>query len=277
VALGDHDTSEADLELVDLSTGDVVRHKLPAARSVLPVAWAADGSQIAYLSGDQPTRPYSPRWSRIGDLFTLDLESGDAEPVPGGDGAGTAAFSPDGRQIAVQHFGRAEGIAIVDLSSSTVRAVSYGGTLVGPDAWSPDGRLLAAVGGKSSIEFLDVARSRPSTRFHLDVDQTMVGWVGEREVVLLDTSEDDTTRLVAHPLEGGGNRELTSVEGTSNYGVARLQLASALLADIEIRDAGEPDRGPLPTPWRVAAAVLAGFIVTILTARLMRRHRIALH
>jgi hypothetical protein len=228
------------------------------------------------VSADQPTNPYGPRWSRIGDLFTLDLESGDAEPVPGGDGAGTAAFSPDGRQIAVQSFGRVEGIAIVDLSSSTVRAVSYRGALAGPDAWSPDGQLLA-VAGKSSIAFLDVAGSRPSTRFHLDVEQTMVGWAGEREVVLLDTSDDDTTRLVAHPLAGGGSRELTRVEGTSSYGVARLQLASALLADIEIRDTGEPDRGPLPTPWRIAAAVLAGLVVTILSARITRRHRNPAH
>jgi hypothetical protein len=194
--------------------------------------------------------------------------------VPGGDRAGTAAFSPDGRQIAVQSFGRVEGIAIVDLSSSSVRAVSYGGKLAGPDAWSPDGRLLA-LGGKSSIEFLDVARARPSTRFHLDVDQTMVGWVGEREVVLLDTSNDDTTRLVAHPLEGGGSsRELTRVEGTSNYGVARLQLASALLADIEIRATGEPDRGPVPAAFRIAAAVPAGLAVTSLTARPTRRNLI---
>ena len=270
VALGDHNTSEANLELVDLSTGDVIRHELPEARSVLPVAWSADGSQVAYVSGDQPTNPYSPR-PRIGDLFMLDLESGDAGPVPGGDGARTAAFSPEGRQIAVQRSGRAEGIAIVDLPSSTVRALSHGGTLAGPDAWSPDGRLLA-VARKSSIGFLDVAESRPSTPFHLAVDQSVVGWVGEREVVLLDTSDDNMTRLVAHPLEGGESRELTRVEGTSNYGVTRFQLASALLANIEVRVTGEPDRGPLPAPFRIAAAVLVGLAVTILAARMTRRH-----
>lgn len=270
VALGDHNTSEANLELVDLSSGDVVRHELPEARSVLPVAWSADGSQVAYLTGDQPTNPYSPR-PRLGDLFVLDLESGDAEPVPGGAGARTAAFSPDGRQVAVQRYGRAEGIAIVDLPSSNVRALSHGGTLAGPDAWSPDGRLLA-VARKSSIGFLDVAGPRPSTRFHLAVDHSMVGWVGEREVVLLDTSDDDMTRLVAHPLEGGESRELTRLEGTSHYGVTRFQLASALLEDIENRVTGEPDRGPLPAPFRFAAAVLVGLAVTIFTARMTRKH-----
>jgi WD40 repeat protein len=274
VVLGDHNTSEATLELVDLSTGEVVRHELPEARSVLPVAWSADGSRIAYVSGDQPTNPYGPRWSRIGDLFMLDLESGEAEPVPGGDGAWTAAFSPDGRQIAVAPSGRVEGIAIVDLPSSTVRSLSHGGALAGPDAWSPDGRLLA-VAQKSSIGFLDVAGSRPSTRFHLDVDQALVGWVGEREVVLLDSSDDNVTRLVAHPLEGGESREVTRVEGTSSYGVSRFQLASALLADIENRVAGEPNRGPMPAPFRIAAAVLVGVAVTILTARITRNVHVA--
>ena len=270
VALGDHDTSEALLEVVDLGTGDVVGHEVPAARSVLPVAWSADGSQIAYVSADQPTNPFSPD-SPIGDLFVLDLESGAAEPVPGGDVATAAAFSPDGRQIAVQRAGSVEGIAIVDLTSSTVRALSHEGTLAGSNAWSPDGRLLAVVRG-SSIGFLEVARSRPSTPYRLDVDRSMVGWVGEREVVLLDMSDDNVTRLVAHGLEDGESRELTRVEDTASYGVYRFQLASALLEDLDMRMAGEPDRGPLPTPFRVAVAVLVGLAVTIVAVWLQRRH-----
>jgi Tol biopolymer transport system component len=76
----------------------VVQRELPEAHSVLPIAWSADGSQVAYLSREQPTNPYSAG-PGAGDLFVLDLESGDAEPVPGGGGASTAAFSPDGRQV----------------------------------------------------------------------------------------------------------------------------------------------------------------------------------
>ena len=270
VALGDHDMPEASLDLVDLSTGDVIEHELPESRSVLPVTWSADGSQIAYVSGDQPTNPYSPA-SPIGDLFVLDLESGDAEPVPGGEGTGRAAFSPDGTQLAVQQSEGSEDLAIVDLASSTVRALPHAGTLAGPNAWSPDGRLLA-VARESSIGFLDVAGSRPSTPYDLALNQAVAGWVGEREVVLLDTHDDNVTRLVARPLEGGESRELTRIEGTSSYGVLYIQLASALLPDLETREAGEPDRGPLPTPFRIAAAVLVGLAVTILAARITRRH-----
>ena len=273
VALGDHDTSEANLELVDLGTGEVVRHELPKARSVLPVAWSPDATQVAYVSGDQSTNPHSGR-PLVGDLILLNLESGKTEPVPGGHRATTAAFSPDGRQIAVQRSGRAEDTVIVDLPSSTVRALLHAGALAGSDAWSPDGRLLA-LAGESSIAFLDVAASRASAPFHLAVDQSVVGWVGDREVVLLDTSGDDTTRLVRHPLTGGQSREFMRVEGTSNYGITRLQLASALLSDIEVRASGEPDRGPLPAPIRLATAVLIGLVSSLVASRLTREHQIA--
>lgn len=273
VALGDHDTSEATLELIDLSTGDVLRHELPQARSVLPMTWSADGSRLAFVSGDEPTNPYSPR-PHLGDLFVLDLASGDVEPVPGGGAARTAAFSPDGLQIAVQRSGDVESLAVVDLASATVRTLRQAGTLAGPDAWSPDGRLLA-VTRESSIGFVDVAGARTSTPFRLTVDQprhSMVGWTGDREVVLLDTTDDDVTRLVAHRLAGGESREVTQVEGTSHYGVTRFQLASGLLADLEVRAAGELDRGPLPAPFRVAVAVLVSLAVAVSVARVTRRH-----
>ena len=72
-------------------------------------------------------------------------------------------------------------------------------------------------------------------------------------------------------LDGGEVRELTRVEGTSSYGVQTFQLASALLADLEVRPAGDPDRGPMPTLWRITLALLLGLVVAALAARLPRR------
>jgi hypothetical protein len=59
----------------------------------------------------------------------------------------------------------------------------------------------------------------------------VLGWTGDREIVLPVVSED-TTILVAQPVSGEESREVTRVEGTSSYGVGRLQLASALLPDL---------------------------------------------
>src|SRR4051812_21647778 len=83
VALGDHDTGSPDLAVVDLGSGDVASHQLPDARSVIPVAWAPDGARVAYLSDAAATHPYSGG-PIVGDLLVLDLASGEASPVPGG-------------------------------------------------------------------------------------------------------------------------------------------------------------------------------------------------
>lgn len=292
VAVGDHDIFEPHLELVELSSGEVTRHPLPPARSVRPVAWSSDSGLLAYLSHDEPTSPYSGR-APVGDLLLLRPGSGEVIAVPVGDRISMAAFSPDGSRLAVQRQGRDRGIAIVDLATSTVRVLPQedppnsqqrrnggiparpqGDQLAGPDAWSPDGRLLA-IRQNGELAFHDLVAPRQSTprplAVHWPYGQALVGWTGEREVVLLDTHDDDTTRLLAHPLGGGKGRELTRVEGTSSYGVQTFQLASALLDDLEVRPAGDPDRGPMPTLLRITVAVLLGLAVTLLAARLPRR------
>ncbi|VXB17525.1 exported hypothetical protein [Nocardioides sp. AX2bis] len=172
VALGDHDTSEADLEIVDLSSADVARHALPPARSVRPIAWSSESTQVAYISSTEPTNPYSGR-SLVGDLVVLDTDSGDTTAVTVGDPISGAAFSPDGSLIAVQRRGSSSGISLVDLATSTVRDLprplqdeAQRGVLAGPEAWSPDGRLLA-VAHEESMEFLDVTGCRPQPPLHL--------------------------------------------------------------------------------------------------------------
>ncbi|GAA0979300.1 hypothetical protein ENKNEFLB_02639 [Nocardioides aquaticus] len=292
VAIGDHDLSGADIEVVDLSSGEVARHPLPPARSVRPIAWSADSSQVAYLARDDATDPYSGR-ALVGDLFVLHADSGEVTPMAVGDEVSVAAFSPDGLQLAVQRHGRDPGIAILELASATTRNLpqptsptrseqrrdagilrSQGGQLAGPDAWSPDGQLLA-IRQDDELAFRDLGAPAQSSPRTLSVQwpygQALVGWTGEREVALLQTHDDDTTRLLAYALDGGEVRELTRVEGTSSYGVQTFQLASALLSDLEVRPAGDPDRGPMPTLLRITLALLLGLVVAALTARLPRR------
>ena len=152
VALGDHDTRDADLGVVDLGTGDVTTHGLPSARSVIPVAWAPDGRRIAYLAGESPSNPYSGG-PIVGDLVLLDRPVRRGRAGAGGKNASTAAFSPDGRRLAVQRTTGSGGLAVVDLSSGAVRELSADAALAGP-ARARDGHLLA-LSDSSEISFVD--------------------------------------------------------------------------------------------------------------------------
>ena len=142
VAVGDHDTDEPDVAVVDLATGDVATHPLPQGRSVVPVAWTSDGESLAMLLSAEPTNPYSG--SRItGDLGVLDLAD-DSTDVMDLDGtvAAAAAFSPDGTELAVERAAPRE-LSVIDLGDGSSRSLPLDGVLAGPTAWSPDGRLLA--------------------------------------------------------------------------------------------------------------------------------------
>lgn len=278
VALGDHDTGDADLGVVDLTTGAVTWHALPVARSVIPIAWSPDSTEVAYLSRDEPTNPHSG--TRLsGDLYVLDLESGVATSVPGDERALTAAFSPDGQQLAVQRTGGGtEALTIVDLSEETVRAFPADGQLNGPTAWSPDGRLLA-MNVQSGISFVDTTGVDGSAPIRLALDDAtdpqILGWTAEREVALLESPHADSARLAAHALDGRGLRDLMRMDDLGSYGVGRFQLATALTADAGVRAAGDPDRGPLPTPFRILLAAAVGLGVAGLTALVLHRRRTA--
>ena len=273
VAVGDHDTADPDLVVVDLATGDVVRHPLPAARSIRPVAWSTDGGRLAYLADSSPTNPHIGH-PLAGDLVVLDLTTDETTTMPGS-GAVAAAFSPDGRRLAVERTSP-PGVEVVDLATGRARSVFRGGSLPGPAAWSPDGRLLAI--GTEGTTFVDVVSSgtEPWQVPHgLTSHAGVVGWTADREAVLVDHG-DDVSRVVAQPLDGGPGRELTRVEDTGSYGVGSLQLATALLPGVEVRPASEPDRGPLPLGLRGGLALVAGVVAAWAAARVAARPAVPL-
>ncbi len=274
VAVGENDTTSPNLELVDLDTGGVSVRPVPDARSVRPVAWSPDGTRLAYLADDKPTNPYLGA-PLVGTLFVLDVGSGSVREVPGGSRATAAAYSPNGSLLAVQRRGSREaGVAIVRLSTGAVRALPHGGRLTGPNAWSPDGRLLI-VYRKSGIWVIDVAAAPASRPARVPIpdpsSHAVLGWTADREVALLDATEMDRARVVAVSLGGGMTRELMRIEGTSNYGVGRLQLAAAPLADLSVREAGDVDRGPLPTLMSALVALLVGLAAFVVASRTGRR------
>lgn len=272
VALGEHNTTSPDIEFVDLETGQVTSQEVPDARSVLPVAWSQDGNRVSYLATNKPTNPYS--FSPIrGALVELDLSSGSVEPVPGGKQASAAAYSPDGTRIAIQHGGDA-GLQIVDLSTGDIRAVQEEGTLAGPNAWSPDGRLLT-VARADEIWAVDVASTSPAEPTQVPFPESsvpeVVGWTGDRDVVIFGRTEENRSIVDAVSVDTGESRELTRIDGVSNYGVNRFQLASDLISDLPVREAGNADRGPMSLVLSVPLSLLAGFVALYVAGWIGRR------
>ena len=310
IAVGRHDTTQPDLAVLDLATGDVDLHPLPAGRSVLPVAWSLDGRRVAYLSGPEPTNPYSGT-PIAGEVGLLDLAADQAAAMPGASAVWTAAFSPDGTELAVQRAAAAgASLEVRGLDGELRRSLDLpaGHHLDGPDAWSPDGTLLAtsrapfpcadAAGNETQwrecrhqhdaipddISFVDATGGDapvPMPLARAVVGQGRVlGWASAREVFVLagradaEGTDPDEFWVTRVPLDGGDAQQLSAVPTSGgNYGIGRFQLAAALLPDLRVREAGDLDRGPWPVGLRIATALVAGAVAALVTALLARTAR----
>ncbi|MET7421579.1 hypothetical protein [Dactylosporangium sp. NPDC005555] len=138
-------TGTGDVSVVDLGTGGERRY--PGTGNIDPVAWSPDGTRLLI-------RRYSgPAWwsgaydgsdtveSDNGALWLLDLGSGATTRLLdlGRTRPGRAAFSPDGRTVAVQ-AGR--DLTLLDTTGGGRRVLTTlpaGAMLGGPWAWSTDG------------------------------------------------------------------------------------------------------------------------------------------
>ena len=274
VAVGDHRADRPEIAVVDLATGAVARHPVPVRR-VLPVAWSPDGARLAYLD---TASDETPIWGApvAGDVGLLDLVSGQAAAVPGATGVQAAAFAPDGTELAVQHGDAAGGgLDVVPLDGGTGRTLTLpaGHRLESSAAWSPDGALLA-ISAVDDIAFLDATgqgRTTPAPIGRAVAGRgPVLGWTAPDRVVTLaaDPSpatdvDPDRYLLVDIPFDGSAPRPLTEVPTSDgNYGVARFQLATGLLPDLGVREAGDVDRGRWPLPLRLGTAL----VLTLLAA-----------
>jgi hypothetical protein len=300
VAVGDHDTDDPDVVVIDLMTGEVSTHPLPQGRSVVSAAWSNDGQSLAILLSPEPTNPYSG--GRItGDIGLLDLTTDETEMLDEGT-ATAAAFSPDGTELAVERSDDGDTtLSVIDLASGSRRKVPADGLLAGAAAWSPDGRLLAITtvkpagapaevddpGIPSGLSFVDATGGGGTTPEPMSLDLfgpgRVLGWAGPDEVVTLlnQAGADpfvgpDHLTLTGLPLDGSQPRTLMRVPGIQSYGVGRFQLASAAADRLQVVDPDGVDRGPWPMSWRVVLAVLAGlavWLVAWIVARVVLRFR----
>ena len=299
VAVGDHDTQDPDVVVVDLLTGETTTHPLPTGRSVLPVAWSRDGSTLAHLLSPAPSNPYTGE--RIaGEVGLLDLADDTTEVLPDDD-VTAVAFSPDGTELAVEQAetaGMGARLRVVDLTSGAERKLAADGVLAGPAAWSPDGRMLATTtlepygapagdpdtGRPMGLAFVDASGRSDGVPGAVELPLSgagrVLGWTDAGEVVTLlevigenDCCGPESTTLSSIPFDGTEPRTLMRIDDLTSYGVGRFQMASATLGDLRVVDPPDVDRGALPLSWRVVLALILGLVVWLVVWVVLRRVR----
>ncbi|SCF28230.1 hypothetical protein [Micromonospora mirobrigensis] len=305
VLLGDDRGQTGDLLLVDLTTGE--RRSIPLGErvGVRLLAWSPDGGHVAYSAA--PLRAtdefgtgnvVEAQVARTGTLRLLDVATGRSTPVPALRPAWTAAFAPDGRRLAVQVGQEAH---LIDLTGREYARVPVpaGRELAAEAGWTPDGAFLATVpwlgGGPSTgetghatflwkvgdVQFVPLAAGTPPARVP-DVVQ-LLGWRSAQSMVVATVDGAGRASLAEVRLDTRARRTLSrfatghSCElGTQSCQLFDLHLATGLLADLTVRDAGRPRRGPWPTPLSVVVGVtLAGvaYLVWRRTGRVPGRGR----
>jgi TolB protein len=110
--------------------------------STVVVAGAARGAQTSSLV------VYSESGSPVGvpHLRMLNVDTGAVRPLAGKRFAHNASWAPDGRRLVVEDYGARGGdgpnLAVIDLRSGGVRAITRGSSLDESPAWSPNGRRI---------------------------------------------------------------------------------------------------------------------------------------
>ena len=264
--------------VVDLAPVTSRCHPLPEARSVVPLAWAPDGSQVAYLARDETTNPYSGHPRRWGPAGPGPRAREPPSAVPGV-GAGAGGRVLPGRSTA----GRGRP---ADASASGRRPAPRdratrpdAGVLAGPAAWSPDGRSARRLGrgpGSRSSRWTGRGQRRRSELPLEDPDrQEFLGWTGDRRWRCFDGSGsdvDDRTCRRPNVSTAPSTRELTSIGDHGELrGAARLSSPPACWRTWRSAPPTIPTADPSPQTFRILLAIGVGLVVAGVVALVNRR------
>lgn len=283
---GGSTTLDRGIEVHDLRSGRVTQVGAPATLS--PLGWAPDGRSVAVLR--------FPEGSSLSasDVGVLDLTTGRYRPLwsgPGIDAQSTnsyldgavAAFSPDGRTLAVDAIKEVRLLSADGRSSRTI-AMPPRTRLAGTGAFTPDGRAFAMVRtddccsdpAAAIVGLLDVdtGATRPGTAYPAFAGGSVrvLGWRGTAAMVVLQ-SDRDRTAVVA--LLTPGAAAPTVMMRTPEW-TTGIYIPSRSIPDATFRGTAEPSPWPVSRRWSLPGLLLLGLLLVCVVppvALVLRRRR----
>lgn len=282
------DTADSGLDVAvqDLTTGKVVRHALGSGRDALPVAWSPDGRSLAVLVHQAPPglryapERYHPDVDRSGWLAVVDTSSGAVRRVEPKASwrPESAAFSPDGRRLAVQD--EAGTLSTVTLADGSVADLGQPDLyLTSGSAWSPDGALLlgmrrstgADADDTGCIAFVSLTAAAapgclPTQRYG---QSTALGWTGARSIAITaerGAAGDGVERvdvLDVDVRDGSAHRTSSIPSRGGDVTASAVDVAGDVLRFGETAAAPATDHGRWPVALRLVAAALAAALAAL--------------
>jgi len=242
--------------------------------SVIPLSITADGRSALILTSETSLSPLlDSHFKPHGALSLLDLETGTARKYADLTDVSAAALSPNGTSIVAD---TGTGLAVVDAVTGKVadiRLSADAGQLDG-DAWSPDGRRFALLGG-SILRIVDVTTAEPveeAVTLQGVASGSAIGWRDTSTVLVHTRAEDDTNKSEFSwvDVESGAREPFASyAPDFTGASLIAPDVARGLVPLWRVDDR-EADRGPPPLLLTIPLAVLVGLVAWIVTPRRRR-------
>lgn len=242
--------------------------------SVVPLSIAADGRSVLILTSETVlSPPLDLHFKLHGALSLLDLETGSVRKYADFTDVSAAALSPDGTSIVAD---TSTGLVVVDVVTGKVADIPLSadaGQLDG-DAWSPDGRRFALLGG-SILRIVDVTAAEPveeAVTLQGVASGSAIGW-RDTSTVLVHTRAENYTNESEFSwvdVESGAREPFASyAPDFTGASLIAPDVARDLVRLWRVDDR-EVDRGPPPLSLTIPLAVLAGLVAWVVTPRRRR-------